>query len=90
MPKPRLTYHQRYYKAHPEYQVRAKKWASDRYERIKLQGGDELEIMKLRKALYQRRVQIDKHLESVEYHEKHLFRQVEELQALLKRRRTSG
>ena len=90
MPVKALTYHQRYYRANPEYQERAKKGAAERNARIKREGGDELRIVQIRKALYQRRQILNKHLDAVEHQERHIFPLVDELQVLLKRRAPRG
>jgi hypothetical protein len=86
MPAKKLSYHQRYYKEHKDYQERSKKWAAARFERIKRQGGDELRIMQIHKALFQCRVILNKHMDAVEYQDKRICLLNDELQVLLKRR----
>jgi hypothetical protein len=86
MPVKPLSYHQRYYRSNHDYQERSRKSASERYAKIKQEGGDEMRIIQIRKALYQRRSQISHFLDKIEHQEKHIFPLVEELQALLKRR----
>jgi hypothetical protein len=86
MPVRSLSYHQRYYKTHPDYQERVRNQSAERYAKIKREGGDELRIVQIRKALFQRRSQINHFLDKIEHQEKHIFPLVEELQSLLKRR----
>jgi len=90
MPVRKLTYHQRYYKEHKDYQERSKKRAADRYARIKIEGGDELRIMQIYKALFQCRVILNKHMDAVEYQDKRILLLNDELQVLLKRRAPRG